>query len=153
MERPRFLKYYKNMHLIIFVQNNFPIIYVKHLISLRYVLSFIRDWYSMLCWYQYHLHWFVKTKYRELILHFELHLSGKSGEYLYDESECELLVFGFIAQNVERNKDIYIPSGLKQMCKIYFIGNQGKPYCCICRRFLNYWLLCKMNRCICLKVC
>ena len=78
---------------------------------------------SGFCKFEFALICSIQHQYNEVIYH-----EHESTEY--DESECELLVFGFIEENIERNTDLYIPFQLKQICKLYVIGKKGK-YCCI----------------------
>ena len=51
---------------------------------------------------------------------------------MYDESECELLVFGYI-EDMGRNIQLFIPSELRSMCHIYVTGKTSVSYCCLCR--------------------
>ena len=72
----------------------------------------------------------------ELVPHFFHDLYSMNP--LLNETECELLVFGYIGRNAEKNWDLYVPFQLKQICKFYVIGRKGKSYCSICRLQRGY---------------
>ena len=44
----------------------------------------------------------------------------------------QLLAFGYIAQTAERKYDLCVPFSLKQICNVYFIGDENKGYCQLC---------------------